>query len=357
MKKITLTILCLTGISLIGFSQVTLDADGPGNTYEDITAVLAPGYDPVEEVCNHTSYGRHIDEIFDSTLNDWVFRFTMHLSPDNNKCVTSDRQRNEIKTYDQSPDNLKGIIGETVEYKWKFKLDAGFQSSPDFTHIHQLKSVGADAAEESQPLITLTTRYGASYDRLQLRYAETTSQTTIDQVDITPFKGEWVEVTELVTYGEQGSGGAYSITIRRLSDNMILMDYSDFNIRMWKTNADFIRPKWGIYRKNTQTSYLRDEDVLFADFSIWEGATLSDPDVELNDQLIVYPNPAKDFIQIESAVNIEKVSIFSVLGKKVAEFNTLFNNTIDIGSLNEGLYLLKIENETSSTTRKLIINR
>jgi len=54
------------------------------------------------------------------------------------------------------------IIGETVEYKWKFKLDAGFQASPDFTHIHQLKSVGAITAEEKQPLITLTPRYGAS---------------------------------------------------------------------------------------------------------------------------------------------------------------------------------------------------
>jgi len=122
-------------------AQVLLDANGPGNTTNEINAVLAPGYDAVEEVCNHPAFGDHIDEIFDATLNENVFRFTMHVSPDNNKCVTSDRQRNEIKTYSQSPDNLKGIVGETVEYKWKFKLDAGFQSSPDFTHIHQLKSV------------------------------------------------------------------------------------------------------------------------------------------------------------------------------------------------------------------------
>jgi len=69
------------------FSQVLLDANGPGNTTNDINNVLAPGYDAVEEVCNHTAFGDHIDEIYDNTLNTNVFRFTMHLSPDNNKCV------------------------------------------------------------------------------------------------------------------------------------------------------------------------------------------------------------------------------------------------------------------------------
>ena len=54
----------------------------------------------------------------------------------------NDRQRMEIKTYDKSPDNLVGVTGETVEYRWKFKLDSGFQPSASFTHLHQLKAVG-----------------------------------------------------------------------------------------------------------------------------------------------------------------------------------------------------------------------
>ncbi|MFK7948627.1 MAG: hypothetical protein AB8G11_13635 [Saprospiraceae bacterium] len=93
---------------------------------------------------------------------------------------------------------MKGIEGETVEYVWKFKLDAGFQSSASFTHIHQLKAVGG--TESSMPSITLTARKGTP-DKLQLRYAATTSQSTIHQVDLTPMKGVWVEVTETVTYG------------------------------------------------------------------------------------------------------------------------------------------------------------
>ena len=56
------------------FSQVTLEADGPGNTYELINSVLAPNYDVVEVPdCNHESFGDHIDEVFDTDLNKNVF--------------------------------------------------------------------------------------------------------------------------------------------------------------------------------------------------------------------------------------------------------------------------------------------
>ena len=96
MKKIIILI-CVLQFN-ISYTQVTLDADGPGNTYELITSVLAPGYNPVEVPdCNHTSFGRHIDEVYDNELNTNVFRFYIHTSPDNDRCINVDRQRNEIK--------------------------------------------------------------------------------------------------------------------------------------------------------------------------------------------------------------------------------------------------------------------
>jgi len=245
--------------------QLILDADGPGGTYSLITSKLAPGYDPIETPdCGHGSFGDHIDEIYDNDLGANVFRFHIHRDEDNDRCINFDRQRNEIKTYSSSPDSLLGIVGEYFEYKWKFKLDADFQSSPKFTHIHQLKAVGGP--EAGQPLITLTTRYGTP-DKLELRYAETTSQVTLKKTDLTPFKGEWCQVVEQVAYGESGT---YSITITKVSDGSTLFNYSDNDIRMWKTDADFIRPKWGIYRSLLEPSYIRDEEILFADFFIKE---------------------------------------------------------------------------------------
>jgi hypothetical protein len=35
----------------------------------------------------------------------------------------------------------------------------------------------------------------------------------------------------------------------------------------------FCRPKWGIYRSLNDATYLRDEDVLFADFCVAKGSS------------------------------------------------------------------------------------
>ena len=244
---------------------VVLNADGPGNTYDLITSVLAPGYNPIEVPdCNHTEFGEHIDELFDSELNTNVFRFYIHTSPDNDRCINLDRQRNEIKTYGQSPDNLLGIENETVTYKWKFKLKSGFQSSSNFTHLHQLKSVGGSLA--SMPMYTLTTRKG-SPDKFQLRYAETDNQNTIAETELAPFIDTWLAVTETIKYG---TSGTYEIEIKKVSDDTILFTYSNTSIINWRPNATFVRPKWGIYRSLLNAQDLRDEEVLFADFSITE---------------------------------------------------------------------------------------
>lgn len=246
-------------------SGVVLEADGPGDTYELITSVLAPGQNPIETPdCNHAAFGNHIDEIFDESLSKHVFRFHIHPTPDNDRCINFDRQRNEIKSYDKSPENLLGRQNERVTYRWKFKLPEGFQSSPKFTHIHQIKSVGGDLA--SMPIYTLTTRKGTP-DQLELRYAETDSQITLKQIDIAPLIGQWVEATETVLYGTNGS---YDLVLKNVLTQEVLFSYSDSSIINWRPGASFARPKWGVYRSLVYVNDLRDEAVLFADFSVSE---------------------------------------------------------------------------------------
>ena len=242
-----------------------LNADGPGDTYQLISSVLAPGFDPIEVPdCGHPGFGDHIDEIWDNTLNTYVFRFHLHTEEDNDRCINFDRQRNEIKSYDKSPDNLLGVEDETVVYQWKFKLPAGFQSSPNFTHLHQLKSVGGALA--SMPMYTLTTRKG-NPDRLELRYAETDRQVTLAQTELAPLVDVWLEVTETIKYGQPGT---YEINIKRVNDDSILFEYSNNSIVNWRPEASFVRPKWGIYRSLQNAQDLRDESLLYANFSIKE---------------------------------------------------------------------------------------
>ncbi len=252
-------------------AQVTLNADGPGNTYELINSVFAPGYDVVETAeCIHSAFGRHIAEVFDATLNQYVFEFYIHVTPDNDRCVVgvTDRQRIEIKTYDQSPDNLKGIVGETVTYKWKFKIPTGFQPSSNFTHIHQVKPVNGD---DGNPMFTITLRKGTP-NKLEVNHYDaalpTNNSTKLVNVNMSSFENVWVEATETI---KVGANGTYSMVIKRVSDNAVLVNYSNANIVTIRPDNDFIRPKWGIYRSLLSVADLRDDALRFANFSIQEG--------------------------------------------------------------------------------------
>ena len=341
-------------IPFTAFSQVTLDANGPGNTYEEITNVLAPGYDPVEEPdCSHPNFGRHIDEIFDSELNTNVFRFFMHVVPDNDRCINIDRQRNEIKTYDKSPDNLLGVEEEEVVYKWKFKLDSNLQLSSSFTHVHQLKSVGGSLA--SMPMYTLTLRK-SSPDRLELRYAETTTQTTLKQTDLAPLKGTWLEVTETITYG---TSGAYSIEIKKVIDNSLLFEYANNDIINWRAGADFVRPKWGIYRSLNASQDLRDEEVLFANFSIEELNPLSVDDNQISLNTIeIFPNPSTDIVTIIQTKQNRYNSfiIYNILGQQITN-QTLTKNEFDISFLAKGIYTIVFKNKENKVVVKKLIKK
>lgn len=336
-------------------AQVVLDADGTGNTYSLITSVLAPGHNPIETPdCGHNAFGNHIDEVFDSTLNMNVFRFFIHTAPDNDRCINFDRQRNEIKTYDKSPENLLGRDGETVVYKWKFKLAAGFQSSPNFTHIHQLKSVGGSLA--SMPMYTLTTRKG-SPDQLQLRYAETTSQITLQQTALAPFIGTWLEVTETIKYGMSGT---YSIEIKQVSNGAVLFTYSNNSIINWRPGGDFVRPKWGIYRSLLNAQDLRDEAVLFANFSIEELQPSSTNHTAIENPLVIIPNPAQDKISLkELPKNVELIQIFNLEGKKMLEekIDSASEINIDISSLSNGTYIVQLIGEQLYKSKRMVIAR
>ena len=346
MKKILFVFVHLLFVST-SFAQLLLDADGEGDTYELITSKLAPGRNPVEVPdCKHTQFGRHIDEVYDTELNQYVFRFHIHTIEDDDRCINFDRQRNEIKGYDKSPDSLLSVEGETFFYKWKFKVDENFQSSPKFTHIHQLKAVGG--SEASMPLITLTTR-AESPDKLELRYARNTSQTTLHEVNLAPFKGNWCEVTERVFYGEQGT---YSIKITKVSDGSTLFNYENDDIRMWKTDADFIRPKWGIYRSLEYAAQLRDEQVFFANFSIEENPDpLSNTKEVIKEGISLFPNPTNGSIQIGGIDQDFSFEIYDTAGNKILNGVTS-NGTIKVSRLDQGVFFLNI-----LTNNEIVVKR
>lgn len=257
----TLNALALLISPLLCTSQITLKADGPGNTYELITSVLASGHNAVENPeCIHTDFGRHIVEVWDTELNENVFEFYSHVTYDNDRCEKTDRQRIEIKTYEPSPDNLKGTIGEIITYQWKFKLPKGFQPSSNFTHLHQIKAVGG---VDGMPIFTLSAQK-AKVNQFSVIHNNTD---VVSSINLSELEGVWVEITEKI---KVGSNGNYSISIKRIKDGKELLSYTNENLETIRPDNKFIRPKWGIYRSIKSAGDLRDEAVRFADFSITE---------------------------------------------------------------------------------------
>jgi hypothetical protein len=355
-------------------AQVTLNADGPGNTYELINSKFAPSGNVVEAPDqvpegSHAAFGRHIAEVWDTDLNQYVFEFYAHLDTgstgvlDNDvSTLKTDRQRVEIKTYGSSPSNLKGTIGETVNYKWRFKVPVGFQPSSSFTHIHQVKPVDGD---ESSPIFTLTLRKGTP-NKLQLIYVKdaTTSNDYKREVAMSLFEGVWVEATETIKVGT-GTTGTYSIVINRVSDGVELLSYSNSSIQTIRTAAtdpgspqvanSFIRPKWGIYRSLLDVTSLRDDSLRFSDFSIAEGV-LSTNEATFDKEIALYPNPVQHYFVISDYIinTYSSFYIYDTQGKLICS-QKINASTIDVSFLNAGIYFVKfLANNTLSNPIKIV---
>lgn len=347
-------------------AQVLLEANGPGSTYELINSKLAPnGGDVVEHPeCVHPEFGRHITEVWDATLNKYVFEFHIHVTPDNDRCINFDRQRMEIKTYDASPAHLKGTTGETIVYKWKFRLPVGFQPSSNFTHLHQIKAVGGDADD---PLFVLTARKG-NPNKMELNYYVNSdlSSVKLTSVDLSLFEGKWVEVTERIKV--DNVNGTYSIVIKNISTGATILSYSNNKMLTIRADNNFIRPKWGIYRSLLNAQDLRDEIVRFADFSILEENLTTNENIEFQPKGIrFYPNPAGNYAEIEYYLDGNSHAkliicnmngqLLSTLTEHKSQAAGYFKTRANLSGFAAGAYVLQLISGNYITTKKILIEK
>jgi hypothetical protein len=252
-------------------AQIFMPADSSGDAY---TCILNKGYGYEVPDCVHDTI--HIAEHWNTFLRKPVFEFMSHRDIDNDRCINFDRQRTEIKTWSASPDYMVAFYGQTMTFRWKFLLDSAYQPSPNFCHIHQIKA--GDGPDSDSPLMTISPRYNSSGDKLQIIFtAPSTGETSyLSQTPLEQYKGVWIDAIERVYFAESGS---YSLTLRRVNDDSLLLNYTNTNVAMWRDSSTYIRPKYGIYRSLNSVSYLRDETIKFADFSLYKGTTINIPAV------------------------------------------------------------------------------
>ena len=96
------------------------------------------------------------------------------------------------------------------------------------------------------------------------------------------------------------------------------------------------------------------------DIQITRTATSDIDDVELNNQISIYPNPAKDILTVESGeLKIDKIEIFDLTGKTLltTHYSLLTTNSIDVSNLSNGIYLLQIYSDMGVLNKKIIIKK
>ncbi len=101
-------------------------------------------------------------------------------------------------------------------------------------------------------------------------------------------------------------------------------------------------------------------------------ATLADPcstlnvnDITKNIEFTIYPNPTSGLVNIQlntSLVQNTTMKIYDLIGKLVFERNTFENNqnqnySLNLNHLTSGIYLLSVQINDRTTTKKLIITK
>lgn len=258
-----------------------LESDGPNQGFSAYDLIRQfGGPRPIEAPDlyqgNHTDV-EHIFEDHDSVVgNHFVFTIHRDLDKDRNKFEKfGDRQRNEIKAYAKSSDQLKGFEGQTLRYTWKFKIDEGMTVSKNFTHLFQLKSVDDGIGT---PILTISGANRRGEDLMILAHMPVRKPNYLATIPWENAMGKWLEVDCLVRYANDGM---LSLSVKEHLSQKVLYQYQADNVDMWRgTQAHhFVRPKWGIYRSLKSKHMLRpdEERVRFADFEVTKYTSTTKP--------------------------------------------------------------------------------
>ena len=209
---------------------------------------------------NHTGTSHIIEGTDDIVGPHFIFLSHLDEDRDRDKKDITDRQRNEIKVYDKSKPGLKAYKNETMQYRWKFKIDDGFELSKSFTHFFQIKAKNVKKSAASKdsdkfPVITFTAvDRGEKGNELQLRHSPSLTpdgkrlkSSKLVRKDMALFTDKWIEFFVQATYRDQGQ---LIVQAKDVETGELLIDFKADDIDMWRgeSRQDFSRPKWGIYR-------------------------------------------------------------------------------------------------------------
>lgn len=183
-----------------------------------------------------------------------------------------DRSRTEIKIAPSKQgmhDAFKAKEDDTYVYAWRFRISPTMKFSSSFTHIHQIKAYGGEFSDP--PLITFTPLVNGN---MEVRHVgdmqkNAAQSQLLGTVPLSNIVGQWLDVREEITYSN--TNGRYQLLIRD-DQGRPQLSIERNNLVMWRTGAEHMRHKWGIYRRHSASLNQHIADtVYFANFAITRG--------------------------------------------------------------------------------------
>ena len=91
------------------------------------------------------------------------------------------------------------------------------------------------------------------------------------------------------------------------------------------------------------------------DIEIDENATVNTSEIGIDNELLVYPNPATNFIMLKNSTGVQEVRIFNLIGRQVTNFTDISQGqSYPVADLPNGMYLVQLidaNNDIMSTHR------
>ncbi|VXC28164.1 conserved exported hypothetical protein [Flavobacterium sp. 9AF] len=124
------------------------------------------------------------------------------------------------------------------------------------------------------------------------------------------------------------------------------------NTQTWTGNIGIEEPddklSFTLYKANGHNAWsttYNNPSVYNWMFSKTLNSTLSNSSFE-NITIIPYPNPTKDKINFSKNITSEIINIYDISGKKITSGFNIEENAIDISNFENGIYFLKLKNQT-----------
>lgn len=155
-----------------------------------------------------------------------------------------------------------------------------------------------------------------------------------------------------VTTQREFSGGSGTFNVVVNGTTVGTVPYSDALQTTILSNIDIAGDVTVVFNGKASTS----DRVKIDDLS-WTCFNLLSNDTFNLDTISIFPNPVKgNSITIKSKLDLD-YTIYDILGKKVlkGKINTT-RKTVSVASLNKGVYLVQLKNETGRISKKLIKN-